>query len=126
MDELATQMGVRPNLLWLFLTDPGLGFRVLFGPGTPYQFRLFGPGQWSGARQAIFTQWDRVAQPFKTRSIPMQESHHSHYPLLLSVSAAALLSTVYFTRASMLSLLSDIPSYLERVKSYLPLPMMRQ
>lgn len=58
LDSIAKEIGVRPNLLWLFLTDPGLGLRVLFGPCTPYQFRLCGPGKWAGARQAILTQWD--------------------------------------------------------------------
>ncbi|XP_060773531.1 dimethylaniline monooxygenase [N-oxide-forming] 4-like isoform X2 [Neoarius graeffei] len=70
LDFIAQEVGARPNLLWLFLTDPGLGLRVLFGPCTPYQFRLCGPGKWDGARQAILTQWERVAQPFKTRPIP--------------------------------------------------------
>ncbi|XP_058235117.1 flavin-containing monooxygenase 5-like [Hemibagrus wyckioides] len=70
LDSIAQEIGVCPNLLWLFLTDPGLGFRVLFGPCTPYQFRLRGPGRWDGARQAILTQWERVTQPFKTRPIP--------------------------------------------------------
>ncbi|TSK58147.1 Dimethylaniline monooxygenase [N-oxide-forming] 5 [Bagarius yarrelli] len=125
MDELAMQVGVLPRLLWLFLTDPRLGFRVLLGPCTPYQFRLFGPGQWAGARQAIFTQWERVTQPFKTRGIPVQESHHSHLPLLLSVSAAALF-TVYYTRANIPSFLSDVPAILEKLKFHLPLPLIRQ
>lgn len=120
------QLGVRPNLLWLFLSDPGLGLRVLFGPCTPYQFRLHGPGKWDGARQAIFTQWERVTQPFRTRSVPVQESRHSHLPLLLSVSAAALLSTAYFTRANLPNVHPDITSFLERLKSYLPLPVVRQ
>ncbi|KAI5090470.1 flavin-containing monooxygenase 5-like [Silurus meridionalis] len=126
MDELATQVGVGPKLLRLFLTDPGLGWRVLFGPSTPYQFRLHGPGQWAGARQAIFTQWDRVAQPFQTRSVPEQESHHSYLPFLMSVSAAALLSTVYFTNANLSRFLPDMSSFLERIKSHLPLPMLKQ
>ncbi|XP_053335964.1 flavin-containing monooxygenase 5-like [Clarias gariepinus] len=74
MDSIAREIGVRPNLLWLFLTDPSLGGRVLFGPCTPYQFRLCGPGQWAGARQAILTQWERVYQPLKTRPIPEDET----------------------------------------------------
>ncbi|XP_036437445.1 si:dkey-239i20.2 isoform X2 [Colossoma macropomum] len=126
MDELAMQVGVRPNLLWLFLTDPGLGWRVMFGPATPYQYRLYGPGRWEGARQAIYTQWERVAQPMKTRSVPRQESHHSSLPLLLSVSAAALLSAVYYTRASLTGILPDISSHLDRVTAYLPQLMSRQ
>ncbi|KAJ8388455.1 hypothetical protein AAFF_G00133310 [Aldrovandia affinis] len=70
LDELARQVGVRPNFLDLLLRDPRLGLSVLLGPCTPYQYRLCGPGQWAGARQAILTQWERVAQPFKTRPLP--------------------------------------------------------
>ncbi len=41
------------------MTDMKLFREVMFGPCTPYQYRLFGPGAWSGARQAIMTQWQR-------------------------------------------------------------------
>ncbi|NXN19930.1 FMO5 monooxygenase, partial [Indicator maculatus] len=60
MDELACQVGVKPNLLTLFLTDPKLALEVAFGPCTPYQYRLQGPGKWAGAREAILTQKQRV------------------------------------------------------------------
>lgn len=126
MDELADQVGVSPNLSWLFLTDPGLAWRVLFGPSTPYQYRLRGPGRWDGARQAIYTQWERVALPMKTRSIPVQESQHSSLPLVLTVSAAALISGVYYTRASLSHFLPDISSHLDRITAYLPRLMSRQ
>ncbi|NXR90742.1 FMO5 monooxygenase, partial [Hypocryptadius cinnamomeus] len=60
MDELACQLGVKPNLLSLFLTDPKLAMEVAFGPCTPYQYRLRGPGAWAGARAAILSQRQRV------------------------------------------------------------------
>ncbi|KFP64998.1 Dimethylaniline monooxygenase [N-oxide-forming] 5, partial [Cariama cristata] len=60
MDELACQVGVKPNLLTLFLTDPKLAREVAFGPCTPYQYRLRGPGEWAGAREAILTQQQRI------------------------------------------------------------------
>ncbi|NXW64745.1 FMO5 monooxygenase, partial [Eurystomus gularis] len=60
MDELASQVGVKPNLLTLFLTDPKLALEVTFGPCTPYQYRLRGPGRWAGAREAILPQWQRI------------------------------------------------------------------
>ncbi|NXV63380.1 FMO5 monooxygenase, partial [Molothrus ater] len=60
MDELALQLGVKPNLLSLFLTDPRLAMEVAFGPCTPYQYRLRGPGAWAGARAAILSQRQRV------------------------------------------------------------------
>ncbi|NWI25993.1 FMO5 monooxygenase, partial [Sula dactylatra] len=66
MDELARQVGAKPNLLTLFLTDPKLALEVLFGPCTPYQYRLRGPGKWPGAREAILTQQQRVVRPLQT------------------------------------------------------------
>uniref|UniRef100_A0A8C5FX23 Flavin-containing monooxygenase n=1 Tax=Gadus morhua TaxID=8049 RepID=A0A8C5FX23_GADMO len=71
---LLSQIGVRPNILCLFLTDPKLGLKVFLGPCTPYQYRLTGPGRWNGARQAVLTQWDRVEQPFRTRAVQEPES----------------------------------------------------
>lgn len=68
--DVHSQVGVRPNLLRILLTDPVLWMKVLFGPCNPYQYRLSGPGKWAGARQAIVTQWERVAQPFRTRVVP--------------------------------------------------------
>ncbi|XP_011372520.1 dimethylaniline monooxygenase [N-oxide-forming] 5-like [Pteropus vampyrus] len=67
MDEIATQVGVKPNLLVLFLSDPKLAMEILFGPCTPYQYRLQGPGKWEGARKAILTQRERIIKPLKTR-----------------------------------------------------------
>ncbi|NXC48057.1 FMO3 monooxygenase, partial [Penelope pileata] len=60
MDELASAIGAKPNMLKLLLTDPRLALEVFFGPCSPYQFRLTGPGKWSGARRAILTQRDRT------------------------------------------------------------------
>ncbi|NXV92770.1 FMO5 monooxygenase, partial [Calonectris borealis] len=68
MDQLACQVGVKPNLLALFLTDPKLALEVVFGPCTPYQYRLRGPGKWAGAREAILTQRQRVVRPLQTRA----------------------------------------------------------
>ncbi|XP_021538316.1 dimethylaniline monooxygenase [N-oxide-forming] 3 [Neomonachus schauinslandi] len=69
MDELASFIGAKPNIPWLFLTDPKLAGEVFFGPCSPYQFRLVGPGKWPGARNAILTQWDRTLKPTKTRAV---------------------------------------------------------
>ncbi|RVE73984.1 hypothetical protein OJAV_G00036680 [Oryzias javanicus] len=73
MDSLAEKVGVKPNVLGLFLRDPKLALEVFLGPCTPYQYRLSGPGQWAGARQAILTQWQRVTQPFRTRVVAEPE-----------------------------------------------------
>ncbi|XP_065113419.1 flavin-containing monooxygenase 5-like [Paramisgurnus dabryanus] len=120
MDELAKEVGVNPPILKLLLTDPRLGYKVLFGPCTPYQFRLCGPGQWEGARQAILTQWDRVTQPLKTRVVPDQESQHSSVSLMFSLSVAALLSALYYRRESLYALISDPSVILNKIWAYLP------
>uniref|UniRef100_A0A8C0IW00 Flavin-containing monooxygenase n=1 Tax=Chelonoidis abingdonii TaxID=106734 RepID=A0A8C0IW00_CHEAB len=73
MDELACLVGVKPNLLSLFLTDPKLAMEVFFGPCTPYQYRLRGPGKWNGARKAILTQRERIIKPLKTRADILEE-----------------------------------------------------
>ncbi|XP_030061372.1 dimethylaniline monooxygenase [N-oxide-forming] 3 [Microcaecilia unicolor] len=69
MDELTSFIGAKPNLVRLFLMDPKLAWEVFFGPCSPYQFRLTGPGKWNGARKAILNQWNRTIQATKTRAV---------------------------------------------------------
>ncbi|XP_042603363.1 flavin-containing monooxygenase 5-like isoform X1 [Cyprinus carpio] len=126
MDELAKQVGVRPSILKLLLTDPRLALNIIFGPCTPYQFRLHGPGQWDGARQAILTQWDRVTEPLRTRCTPEPQSQRSSHSLIFSVSVAALLSALYYSRASLHILIADPSSLLDRIRAFIPLPLTTQ
>uniref|UniRef100_A0A8D2MBX7 Flavin-containing monooxygenase n=1 Tax=Zonotrichia albicollis TaxID=44394 RepID=A0A8D2MBX7_ZONAL len=95
MDELACQLGVKPNLLSLFLTDPRLAMEVAFGPCTPYQYRLRGPGAWAGAREAILTQQQRILKPLQTR--PVEESTSAPaIPLIFKlIGAVAILAAVF-------------------------------
>ncbi|XP_056271495.1 flavin-containing monooxygenase 5-like isoform X1 [Pseudoliparis swirei] len=74
MDDIAGEVGVRPSLLWLFFTDYSLFQWVLWGPLTAYQYRLKGSGKWEGARGAIFTQFDRMFQPLKTRKLEAEKA----------------------------------------------------
>lgn len=97
MDELASFIGAKPNLLWLFLKDPRLAVEVFFGPCSPYQFRLVGPGKWSGARNAILTQWDRSLKPMKTRVVSKVQKSCSHfYSRLLRLLAVPVLLIALF------------------------------
>ncbi|KAM6080029.1 dimethylaniline monooxygenase [N-oxide-forming] 4-like isoform 2-T6 [Theristicus caerulescens] len=68
-DEIASCAGVKPNVLKLLLTDPRLALAIFFGPCSPYQYRLVGRGKWSGARDAILTQWQRTLKPLRTRVV---------------------------------------------------------
>jgi len=67
MDSLAEQVGCKPNLMKIALTDPQLFLKVVFGPTVPYQYRLSGPHAWKGAREAIMTVMDRTTAALNTR-----------------------------------------------------------
>ncbi|XP_076009203.1 flavin-containing monooxygenase 5-like isoform X1 [Genypterus blacodes] len=95
MDEVAGEIGVRPNLLWLLFTDYPLFKKVLWGPVSSYQYRLQGPGKWDGARRAIFTQFDRMYQPLKTRKLDEPESSITGRLLKLSLIVMAGGAAIY-------------------------------
>ncbi|CAH6789427.1 flavin-containing monooxygenase 5 [Phodopus roborovskii] len=80
MDEIASELGVKPNLLSLFLWDTKLAKEIFWGPCTSYQYRLQGPGKWAGARAAILTQRERILKPLRTRVL--KHSQISLSPLL--------------------------------------------
>uniref|UniRef100_A0A8C0W0B6 Flavin-containing monooxygenase n=1 Tax=Castor canadensis TaxID=51338 RepID=A0A8C0W0B6_CASCN len=77
MDEIASDLGVKPNLFSLLLWDTKLAKEIFFGPCTPYQYRLQGPGKWAGARTAILTQRDRIFKPLRTRVLKHSGSSSS-------------------------------------------------
>ncbi|XP_077987004.1 flavin-containing monooxygenase 5-like [Glandiceps talaboti] len=78
MDEIANQIEVRPNLLRLFFSDPNFALKCFFGPFTPYQYRLDGPGKWDGAKEAIEMYWDRVISATKTRKVDLPKKSESN------------------------------------------------
>ncbi|XP_066482182.1 flavin-containing monooxygenase 5-like [Tiliqua scincoides] len=95
MDELASLIGVKPNVQPLFFTDPKLAWEVFFGPCTPYQYRLQGPGKWDGARKAVLTQHDRILKPLKTRPTGDEDSYSVLFLGLKWVVLIALAAIVY-------------------------------
>ncbi|XP_057171497.1 putative dimethylaniline monooxygenase [N-oxide-forming] 6 [Ursus arctos] len=97
MDELCSFIGAKPNIPWLFLTDPQLALEVFFGPCSPYQFRLMGPGKWDGARNAILTQWDRTVKPTRTRAVSEAQRPQHFHNLLKMLSCPLLLLAVWLT-----------------------------
>ncbi|KAI0232490.1 Dimethylaniline monooxygenase [N-oxide-forming] 2 [Lamellibrachia satsuma] len=99
MDILATDVGCKPNIVKLLLTDPRLGWRCYFGPATAPQFRLTGPHKWDGARDAIFGVRERVLYPLNTRPIPEVVSISGHrYSTLLMTVAPLLAMAAYGLR----------------------------
>ncbi|KAM4722179.1 flavin-containing monooxygenase 5-like [Rhinophrynus dorsalis] len=98
MDELATEVGVKPSVLKFLFTDPKLAWLLFFGPCTPYQYRLTGSCKWAGAREAIMTQHTRIIKPTKTRALNdvMMKKHKSPIPFLLKIlSIFAILGAIY-------------------------------
>ncbi|KAK3714624.1 hypothetical protein RRG08_020880 [Elysia crispata] len=89
LDELATLIGCKPNLGRILLTDPVLCWSLVFGPGTPYQYRLDGPNSWPGARHAQLTVLERIRKPFATRPLPQIDS--PGLPSLQAIGALTLL-----------------------------------
>ncbi|XP_029474782.1 dimethylaniline monooxygenase [N-oxide-forming] 5-like [Rhinatrema bivittatum] len=97
MDELAKMIDAKPNLLSILFKDPELAKELFFGPCTPYQYRLNGPGKWEKARQTILTQRDRIIKPTKTR-LPGNDimDSSSSMPLLLKVVALLFVLAAVF------------------------------
>ena len=70
MDEIAQQIGCKPDLRQLFKEDPRLALHCLCGPCFPAQYRLKGPGKWNGARASILAGMERSLAPLKSRILP--------------------------------------------------------
>jgi len=69
MDEIAKQFGVKPQIWKLFFTNFSVAMKVMFGPVTPYQYRLHGPGSSKESIKRISLQDYRVRYPLMTRKI---------------------------------------------------------
>ncbi|XP_058396066.1 dimethylaniline monooxygenase [N-oxide-forming] 4 [Diceros bicornis minor] len=119
LDDLTACIGAKPNVPFLFLKDPRLAWEVFFGPCTPYQYRLIGPGKWDGARNAILTQWDRTLKPLKTRFVPDSSKPVSMSHYLKTWGAPVLLaSLLLICRSSpVLKLVQD--NLQDRISPYL-------
>ncbi|XP_077934072.1 flavin-containing monooxygenase 2 isoform X2 [Halichoerus grypus] len=90
LDELALEIGAKPDVLSLLLKDPKLAVKLYFGPCNSYQYRLTGPGQWKGAKRAILTQKQRILKPLKTRALKAS----SDFPVSFLLKIVGLLAIV--------------------------------
>ncbi|KAL5011897.1 hypothetical protein ScPMuIL_010448 [Solemya velum] len=97
MDELAKLTGCMPNIKTKILTDPRLAYELIFGPGSPYQYRLRGHGKWDGARKAILTQWERTFYPLRTRDTGIRPgtSYWKHVCFFSIIGVIAYLAKLY-------------------------------
>ncbi|CAG5121869.1 unnamed protein product [Candidula unifasciata] len=104
MDELARIVGCSVDYLDLLKKDPVLAVKVIFGPVTPYTYRLCGPGKWAGARAAVMNQWRRIEAPLQTRSLPSAKPGLRDNFLKL----AALLLAVYILFAFLFNIIFQV------------------
>uniref|UniRef100_A0A4X2JVI0 Flavin-containing monooxygenase n=1 Tax=Vombatus ursinus TaxID=29139 RepID=A0A4X2JVI0_VOMUR len=98
MDQIASEIKVKPNLLSLFLWDPKLAFEVFFGPCTPYQYRLQGPGKWNGARRAILTQRERIIKPLRTQVISNGQPPFYRYLWHIGICVSTLFFLIFIIK----------------------------
>ncbi|XP_064475964.1 flavin-containing monooxygenase 5-like [Ornithodoros turicata] len=74
LDEVAVELGVKPNVPKIAIKDPVLGWHLTAGPSLSYQYRLEGPNPWPGAREAILTYEERVRGALETRKVDTTSS----------------------------------------------------
>ena len=91
----------------LFFTDHRLWKELMFGPITPYQYRLCGPDPWPLARQTILTQMERVLEAMgrsRPAGAPGPEADGFRVPIcpLGIIAVTASLCYLYFARESAL------------------------
>lgn len=96
LDELALEIGAKPDLLSLALKNPKLAMKLYFGPCNSYQYRLVGPGRWEGARNAILTQKQRKLKPLKTRTV--EPAHHFPVSFLLKILGLLAVVVAFFSQ----------------------------
>ncbi len=82
-DEIASEIGCRPNLVKLFFTDPVLAIRCFFGPCAPYQYRIMGPNAWDGAKKALESIAENIIFPTKTRIVHHESNSEAMMMLLI-------------------------------------------
>ncbi|XP_072018168.1 dimethylaniline monooxygenase [N-oxide-forming] 2-like [Amphiura filiformis] len=95
MDEIASEIGAKPDLWKMMFEDPMLSLRCFFGPCYPYQYRLVGPGKWDGAKEAIETAWDRITGAYQTRQVPEDETSNLATILFIVGLCGLLISIIY-------------------------------
>ncbi|XP_069119138.1 dimethylaniline monooxygenase [N-oxide-forming] 2-like [Argopecten irradians] len=67
LDRLGAMIGCKPDLWKHFFADPKFWYKLYFGPATPVQWRIDGPGSWKGAKSAIENVEEHTYFPMKSR-----------------------------------------------------------
>lgn len=95
MDDVAIEIGVKPNFFKMLFTDPVFFFKNFFGPSVPYQYRLEGPGKWEGAKNAIETVWERVEAPLCNGKGKVRQPSYIEVVLLIVVGICVVICSYF-------------------------------
>lgn len=91
-------IGCKPQLAKLFFRDPLLASKCFFGPCTPPQYRLMGPGSWPGAKEAIYQAQNNIIYATKTRYTEESISSSStRIGMIIAIIVAAIALTFVFS-----------------------------
>jgi dimethylaniline monooxygenase (N-oxide forming) len=94
-DSLSQQIGCMPNILRILFSDPVLALQCFFGPVHPAQYRLCGPGKWTGARKAIMEVYSNLVYPTMTRTVaPKKSVKTNRYTISNAMKFIAILLVV--------------------------------
>lgn len=92
MDEIASEIGVKPNMVTLLKDDPILAVRCFFGPCISAQYRLQGPhNKPSTARRSIENCFTNITRSTQTRKVtaPTKKSKTTLSQRLVSLKVLA-------------------------------------
>lgn len=90
LDEMASKVGCKPNILRYLVTNPVFAMKLIFGPCTAYQYRLRGPNSWEGAKKAIENQWERTEKATMVKDPPATERQGWGMPGLYTMAGVIL------------------------------------
>ncbi|KAL5009056.1 hypothetical protein ScPMuIL_014637 [Solemya velum] len=82
VNDIAGEIGCRPDLKEIFLRDRPFWKQLVFGPLVPQQWRLVGPGKWDGAEESIRSVDESTWRPMKTRVAGENETDGLYLPFV--------------------------------------------
>lgn len=70
MDDIASEIGVKPNMMNLLREEPLFAVRCFFGPCVPAQYRLHGPhSNRTQAKRMIENTFSNITRSTQTRKV---------------------------------------------------------
>jgi len=80
MDDIAKEIGAKPDLTTIAMEDPLFAIRCFFGPCVPAQYRLNGPHSCpTAAKRAVENCFTNVTRPTQTRKVKVSAKKNPAY-----------------------------------------------